>query len=62
MEFIIGSVVVVAILAAGTTVVVLRERRTRDLAGDADASMPGDRLHSEAIAGAHAAGASKRAF
>lgn len=62
MEFVIGSVVVAAMLVAGTTIVVLRERRTRQAPSDADASMPGDRLNSEAIAAAHAAGVSKRAF
>lgn len=48
-------------VAAATAFLVLRQRRARRRPGDDDASMHGDRTHSEALAGAHTAGVVKHA-
>ncbi|GAA2458587.1 hypothetical protein [Agromyces soli] len=46
----------VVLLAAGTAMVTVRSRRSRTRAGDADATIAGERSHSDALAAAHTAG------
>ncbi|MBM7830580.1 hypothetical protein JOE59_001285 [Agromyces cerinus] len=48
-------------IACATVFLVVRARRARRLPGDHDASIPGERSHSEAIAAAHTAGAARSA-
>lgn len=43
-------------LAGGTVWVTIRSRRSRSRAGDADATITGERSHSDALAAAHTAG------
>ncbi|GLU90078.1 hypothetical protein [Agromyces sp. NBRC 114283] len=45
-----------ALLAGGTAWVTVRSRRSRSRAGDADATISGERSHSDALAAAHTAG------
>lgn len=46
----------VALLAAGTALLALRSRRTRGRPGEQDATITGERTHSDALAAAHTAG------